>query len=143
MGGLSLYRYPLTPLSTAQPRAPHPRLDESTLRSEHLTSWIACTVVTVLAFIARFWRIGHPDQVVFDEVHFGAFAGQYIRREYYFDVHPPFAKMLNGLAGWWVGFDGDFGFENIGDNYTVANVSASGKCQVGREGGLRDIGGGG
>ncbi|RSH90274.1 hypothetical protein EHS25_001608 [Saitozyma podzolica] len=105
-----------------KPRAPHPRLDESSLRSEHLTSWIACTVVTVLAFIARFWRIGHPDQVVFDEVHFGAFAGQYIRREYYFDVHPPFAKMLNGLAGWWVGFDGDFGFENIGDNYTVANV---------------------
>jgi dolichyl-phosphate-mannose-protein mannosyltransferase len=79
---------------------------------------------------------------VFDEVHF-AFAGQYIRREYYFDVHPPFAKMLNGLAGWWVGFDGDFGFENIGDNYTVANVSASGRRPVGREGGLRDIMGGG
>ena len=29
------------------------------------------TVVTALAFITRFWGIGHPDQVVFDEVHFG------------------------------------------------------------------------
>lgn len=28
-------------------------------------------VVTVAAFITRFWKINHPDQVVFDEVHFG------------------------------------------------------------------------
>lgn len=28
-------------------------------------------VITILSFITRFWGIGHPDQVVFDEVHFG------------------------------------------------------------------------
>lgn len=66
--------------------------------------------------------------MVFDEVHFGSFASHYIRREYYFDVHPPLAKMLNGLAGWFVGFNGDFGFENIGDNYTVSNVSYGLRC---------------
>ena len=38
-------------------------------------------------------------------------------------MHPPFAKMLNGLAGWLVGFEGDFGFEQIGDNYTAHGVS--------------------
>jgi dolichyl-phosphate-mannose-protein mannosyltransferase len=32
---------------------------------------LAISVVTVLAFITRFWGIRHPDQVVFDEVHFG------------------------------------------------------------------------
>ena len=32
---------------------------------------IAFTVITILAFITRFWGISHPDQVVFDEVHFG------------------------------------------------------------------------
>lgn len=32
---------------------------------------IAISVLTVLAFITRFWGIRHPDQVVFDEVHFG------------------------------------------------------------------------
>ena len=63
--------------------------------------------------------ISHPS---FDEVHFGKFAAYYILREYYFDVHPPFAKLLFGLAGWFVGFDGQFSFENIGDNYTENHV---------------------
>lgn len=28
-------------------------------------------IITALAFVTRFWGISHPDQVVFDEVHFG------------------------------------------------------------------------
>ena len=32
---------------------------------------LAFAVTTVLAFVTRFWGISHPDQVVFDEVHFG------------------------------------------------------------------------
>jgi dolichyl-phosphate-mannose-protein mannosyltransferase len=32
---------------------------------------LALTVITVLAFITRFYGITHPNQVVFDEVHFG------------------------------------------------------------------------
>ena len=31
----------------------------------------ALAVITALAFITRFWGIGHPNEVVFDEVHFG------------------------------------------------------------------------
>ena len=31
----------------------------------------AIVVITILAFITRFWGIGHPNEVVFDEVHFG------------------------------------------------------------------------
>lgn len=33
--------------------------------------WIVFSVITALAFITRFWGISHPNQVVFDEVHFG------------------------------------------------------------------------
>lgn len=32
---------------------------------------LAIGIITILAFVTRFWGITHPDQVVFDEVHFG------------------------------------------------------------------------
>ena len=32
---------------------------------------IALAIITVLAFVTRFWGISHPNEVVFDEVHFG------------------------------------------------------------------------
>ncbi|KAG5353548.1 hypothetical protein C0989_005520 [Termitomyces sp. Mn162] len=80
------------------------------------------SLLTALSFALRFYKINAPDEVVFDEVHFGKFASHYLRREYYFDVHPPFAKMLFGLAGWFVGFDGNFQFESIGDSYTTNHV---------------------
>lgn len=32
---------------------------------------VALVVITALAFLTRFWGIGHPNEVVFDEVHFG------------------------------------------------------------------------
>ncbi len=32
---------------------------------------IVFTFITALAFVTRFWGISHPNEVVFDEVHFG------------------------------------------------------------------------
>ena len=32
---------------------------------------LALGIITVLAFVTRFWGISHPNEVVFDEVHFG------------------------------------------------------------------------
>lgn len=32
---------------------------------------LALVVITLLAFATRFWGISHPNEVVFDEVHFG------------------------------------------------------------------------
>lgn len=32
---------------------------------------LAMTIITVLAFITRFYKISYPAEVVFDEVHFG------------------------------------------------------------------------
>ncbi|KAF2739142.1 PMT-domain-containing protein [Polyplosphaeria fusca] len=83
---------------------------------------IAIAIFTVLAFVTRFYGISHPSQVVFDEVHFGKFASYYLQRTYFFDVHPPFGKLLFALAGWLVGYRGDFLFENIGDSYITNKV---------------------
>ncbi|KAE9979760.1 hypothetical protein BLS_007090 [Venturia inaequalis] len=89
------------------------------------SSWdfkLALVVVTFLAFVTRFYGIRHPNQVVFDEVHFGKFASYYLQRTYFFDVHPPFGKLLFAFAGWLVGYKGEFLFENIGDSYITNKV---------------------
>ncbi|KAK4931141.1 Dolichyl-phosphate-mannose--protein mannosyltransferase 4, partial [Elasticomyces elasticus] len=83
---------------------------------------LALGIITVLAFLTRFYGISHPDQVVFDEVHFGKFASYYLQRTYFFDVHPPFGKLLFAFAGWLVGYNGEFLFENIGDSYITNRV---------------------
>ncbi|OQE31628.1 hypothetical protein PENSTE_c001G05371 [Penicillium steckii] len=91
-------------------------------RNSEWDYWLAITVLTVLAFATRFWRIDYPNEVVFDEVHFGKFASYYLQRMYFFDVHPPFGKLLFAFMGWLIGYDGHFFFENIGDSYIENNV---------------------
>ncbi|RKU42678.1 hypothetical protein DL546_004687 [Coniochaeta pulveracea] len=83
---------------------------------------IALSIITILAFVTRFWGISHPNEVVFDEVHFGKFASYYLEHTYFFDVHPPFGKLLFAFMGWLVGYDGHFHFDNIGDSYIANKV---------------------
>lgn len=74
-------------------------------------------LVTGLALVLRLWRISEPREVVFDEVHFGKFASYYLERTYFFDVHPPMAKMLIAAIGWLTGYNGSFKFDDIGYSY--------------------------
>ncbi|KAF9947807.1 hypothetical protein BGZ65_008530, partial [Modicella reniformis] len=90
--------------------------------TEQKLSLAVLAVLTVVAFSSRFYKINEPDEVVFDEVHFGKFASYYIRRTYFFDVHPPLAKMMLAAMGYFIGYDGHFLFDNIGDNYITNNV---------------------
>ena len=51
-------------------------LDRAIASTKHAVTsqWdykVALGVITLLAFITRFWGISHPNEVVFDEVHFG------------------------------------------------------------------------
>ena len=83
---------------------------------------VTTVVLAVLALGVRLFQIGEPSQVVFDEVHFGKFAAYYVTRRYFFDVHPPLAKLLVAFAAWLAGFDGQFEFEEIGDSYVEPRV---------------------
>ncbi|WFD31549.1 dolichyl-phosphate-mannose--protein mannosyltransferase [Malassezia sp. CBS 17886] len=68
------------------------------------------------------YHIAEPSEVVFDEVHFGKYASYYLKRTYFFDVHPPLAKLIIALAAWLARFDGKYEFDTIGEKYTDHNV---------------------
>ncbi|SGZ28531.1 BQ5605_C027g10365 [Microbotryum silenes-dioicae] len=114
--------------------APHPPQSSDDLANTNASvEWVVLGLIAIVSAVLRFWRIGHPHSVVqvilasiltanFDEVHFGKFASYYLRREYFFDVHPPLAKLLLAFAGWVIGHDGAFEFENIGDDYIKNKV---------------------
>jgi dolichyl-phosphate-mannose-protein mannosyltransferase len=76
----------------------------------------------LVSFIIRFALINEPSEVVFDEVHFGGFASNYLRREYFFDVHPPLGKLIIAGVGWLFGYDGGFTFATIGQSYTNSSA---------------------
>jgi dolichyl-phosphate-mannose--protein O-mannosyl transferase len=52
-----------------------------------------------LSFWTRHFLLHYPESPVFDEAHFGGFTNHYLAGTYFFDVHPPLAKLiLFGLA---------------------------------------------
>jgi hypothetical protein len=52
----------------------------------------------IVALFLRFYRIGHPNDIVFDEVHFVGQARHYLHGEDFLDPHPPLAKLLIALS---------------------------------------------
>lgn len=70
-----------------------------------------------LGLLTRFMFFGHPNETVFDEVHFGKFISGYYTREYFFDIHPPLGKLI--IAGFAKLFDFQtgFAFSDIGNEF--------------------------
>ncbi|KAH6582560.1 hypothetical protein BASA61_008459 [Batrachochytrium salamandrivorans] len=92
----------------------HPQLRLGVPTMPHGHIWIA-VIITAVSLWTRLYKINWADFVVWDEAHFGKFAGYYIKRQFYFDVHPPLGKMINGFAGLVAGFNGTFEFESGAD----------------------------
>lgn len=73
--------------------------------------------LAAISILVRTFMISNPNQIVFDEVHFGGFAGKYINSTFFFDVHPPLGKLIIAFSGVFFGYDGSFAFEKIGIPY--------------------------
>ncbi|OWB54742.1 hypothetical protein B5S28_g596 [[Candida] boidinii] len=94
-----------------------PNAKQQSLLTLSKTQRIQFVVLVAFTLIIRLYNLKYPDSVVFDETHFGGFASKYIKRRYFFDVHPPLVKMLYGLIGALAGYRGDFEFKPIGLKY--------------------------
>ncbi|KAF9191710.1 hypothetical protein BGZ50_009183 [Haplosporangium sp. Z 11] len=71
---------------------------------------ILLAILVIIAVLVRIWKLAVPSAVVFDEQHFGGFAADYLKGEFFLDIHPPLGKMLFALVAYMLGFDGDFEF---------------------------------
>ncbi|KAG0330772.1 hypothetical protein BG000_011467 [Podila horticola] len=71
---------------------------------------ILISLLVTIAVFVRIWKLAVPSAVVHDEQHFGGFAADYIKGEFYMDVHPPLGKMLFAAVAYFLGFDGKFSF---------------------------------
>ena len=71
-------------------RAPEPLVAIPWLRADT----IVLAALVAAAAATRLWHLGHPAEIVFDEVHFVAQARHYIRAEPFLDPHPPLAKLV-------------------------------------------------
>lgn len=80
------------------------------------TKWLII-IVLVVSIASHFAYFGHPDETVFDEVHFGKFISGYFTHEYFFDIHPPLGKLLISSVGAMTGFKPGFSFAEIGSKF--------------------------
>jgi dolichyl-phosphate-mannose--protein O-mannosyl transferase len=73
-------------------------------------------ILTALSALLHGFRLSEPRRVVFDEVHFGGFVSSYLGdRRYFFDIHPPHAKLLIAGVAALGGYHGDQSFKGLGD----------------------------
>lgn len=75
-------------------------------------------LLLTLGFITRFWLFGYPNQTVFDEVYFGKFVSSYFTGQYFFDIHPPFAKLLIAGFAKLMGYNPTSSFASIGTEFS-------------------------
>ncbi|XP_048585823.1 protein O-mannosyl-transferase 2 isoform X2 [Nematostella vectensis] len=99
----------------------HKQLEVLRLRIYLLARLLAFSVVVFLTFATRLYKLSEPRHICWDETHFGKHANFYIKGEFFFDVHPPLAKMLIALSGYLTGYNGTFPFDKPGDLYGENN----------------------
>lgn len=79
--------------------------------------WTYIGILYALSVLIRCFGLSHPDVVVFDETHFGYFTNSYLKKEKFFDIHPPLAKLIFYATSKATGYDGSFNFSAYESKY--------------------------
>jgi len=74
--------------------------------------------LVMLGLLTHFLFIWQPNEVVFDEVHYGKYANGYLKGENFFSGHPPLGVEIIAFGGKLGGYLPHFKFENIGEKFT-------------------------
>ena len=85
---------------------------------------LAIFLITTVSLFVRLWKIGFPDQIVFDEVYFGNFSTAYLNESFYSDIHPPFGKMIMAAIAWLTQYKGTIEFgSKLGGHYLTDEIN--------------------
>lgn len=82
-----------------------------------LRRFLVLLAIVAIGFGTRLFNLSLPSHICWDETHFGKHANYYLKGEFFFDVHPPLAKMSIAFAGYLSGYNGSFPFDKPGDSY--------------------------
>lgn len=72
----------------------------------------------VIALCTRFYKLSEPNNIVFDELHYGKYVSMYLKKTFFFDQHPPLGKQFISAVASLIGFNGNYTFSQIGAEYT-------------------------
>lgn len=90
-------------------------LTESFTEKRHVLNVYDCMIALFIFFLGlclRLFNFQIPNQICFDEVHFVKFINHYMKGEFYFDIHPPLAKILLYELVKLIGYDGSYSVED-------------------------------
>ena len=108
------------------------------------TDTIIISALLIVAACTRFYHLGHPAEIVFDEVHFVAQGRHYLHGESFLDPHPPLAKLIiaAGIAifgdhpwGWRVG-NATLGTAIVGITYLLGRRMSGSRLTGALAGGI-------
>ncbi|XP_055383708.1 protein O-mannosyltransferase 1 [Condylostylus longicornis] len=79
---------------------------------------LVSSLLFIVALLTRLYRLSTPNNIVFDELHYGKYVSLYMKNTFFFDQHPPFGKQLIAGLAHMIGYNGNYTFSRIGAEYT-------------------------